>query len=55
MGFFIKFLNDSAWFCVEESKKHCFLIKQLVFDEKQTEAPKIHEKKNKFWIRKVRN
>ena len=39
----MKFLDDSAWFCVEELKKHCFSMKKnVIFDKKLT------------WIRKIR-
>ena len=29
-----KFLNDSAWFCLEKLKKHIFLLKTLELDKK---------------------
>ena len=32
--FLIKFLNDSAWFCMEKLPKHSFETKNLKFDQK---------------------
>ena len=48
--FLMKFLNDSAWFCLEKLKKHVFQPKALIFDQKvlkykknQKDKPKIYE------------
>ena len=45
--FLVKFLDDSAWFCVEESKKHSFSVKIYIFDKKTDLDPKNPEKSGK--------
>ena len=45
--FLMKFLNDSAWFCVEELKKQGFPLKHIIFDQKTDLDPKNPEKSGK--------
>ena len=45
--FLMKFLDDSAWFCVEELKKYGFPLKNIIFDEKMDLDPKSLEKSGK--------
>ena len=39
----MKFLDDSAWFCLEKLKKHVFSIKTLTFDQ---QSPTYFKKPN---------
>ena len=43
--FLIKFLDDSAWFCFEELRKHVFFqSKAVIFDQKTDLDPNIPER-----------
>ena len=39
--FLMKFLNDSAWLCLEKLKNICFQPKTFIFDKNQTIQSKI--------------